>query len=215
MKLFHYAHPDRYQGIVTREEGLKPETKLGITPDLRKKKFVFALTDPQPEKWLQNSEFSKAVWHRLIMNAGTLLLDFDFDEQNQEAYVADWGHREGYLLGKRDKKAPERFAHASREEAEEAYSATMVELKKYLDDPELAQSYSLPEILVPGKIPADLIHVSEIQPEIERLIEFARENPNSLELYRNNFANIPELHRQLMEIDSHLAEIEGGVSQRG
>ena len=215
MKLFHYVYPDRYESIVTRKEGLKPESKLGITPDLRKKKFVFALTDPQPEKWLQNSEFSKAVWHRLIMNAGHLLLDFDCDEQNQEAYVADWGHREGYLLGKRNKKAPERFSHCIREEAEEAYAATMVELKRYLEDPGLAESYSLPEVLVPGRISSDIIQVSETQPEIERLIEFARENPNSLELYRNNLADIPELHQQLMSIESRLAELEGGVSRKG
>lgn len=140
-----------------------------------------------------------------------MLIGFDFNEQEQEAYVLDWGHREGYLMGKRNKPVPERFVHTTNEESEEAYVASMVELRKFISDPRVSSGYSLPEIVIPGRINAESIRVSEIQPEIERLIEFSRENPSGLKMYRDTLGHIPELHDVVMKIDSMLADREGGL----
>ena len=211
MKLFHYAYPDRYDSIINRKQGLTPNTRLGTTQELRKKKNIYAFLEPQPEKWIENDEFPKSVWHRLISNTGALLLDFDFDEQSNEAYVVDWGHKEGYILGLRGKSAPERFMHEAKDDAEKAYQESMVDLRTYLKNEDVSNSFSLPEILIPNSISAEQIRVSEVQPELERLIERRSENSESLRMHRNTISHIPELSSLIMKIDSKLADLEGKI----
>jgi hypothetical protein len=210
MKLYHYIYPDQYKNVIAERQGLKPITSLGYTPALKGKKFVFALTEPYPENWVNNQDFSKLVWFRLMANAGNLLLEFDFDEEGSEAFVVDWGHREGLLRTRGSKKVPKKYSHGSREEAEEAYQESTVPLKDYLKRAEELE-YSLPEVIIPGSISPERLKVSDQQPELEKEISRAINNENTerLRILRDYLGEIPELHRQIMIIDSWLASHEG------
>ena len=159
-----FAHHDiktkeRFQteeaiGLFPRSEFIPKGIRgMGRLPNLAYSKISYALLSPEPEQWTSNKEFPKAFWALMEYmgdNGGkkVSLLEIDL-LKTDEVYVVDAKHVVPFI-----------FYHVEKEERLELYKNrfnTKISLVDYLNDDNLAQKFSLPEIVIRNPIPEERI----------------------------------------------------------
>lgn len=90
---------------------------------------VFALLEPIPHAWAENSNF-KYSWSALKRHLGRLLLEVDVDPLNDHVFVIDRAHVEGYIY-RETLGIPKKYLHNTLESAERAYVESKIPLRDY------------------------------------------------------------------------------------
>ncbi|OGH10812.1 MAG: hypothetical protein A3B38_03875 [Candidatus Levybacteria bacterium RIFCSPLOWO2_01_FULL_36_13] len=171
MVVYHYSQIDKWNEIVrgsyrsSDQPGLGACRRMGHSDqEAWETSAVFALLDPTPKSWTQNSYF-KDIWQWLKWDIGDLLLEIAVDLETDNVFVVDRGHVEGFLY--QDKTdIPERFLHSTRKLAERKMMESRISLKDFLAKEEELQ-YALPEVIFPQHVPLDKIRISNTQPSLE------------------------------------------------
>ena len=134
MIIYHYADIEIWRKIINephhhhRQTGLKRKKRIkGSTTNA-----IFAFLEPVPENWKNNQHFQDILEH-LKGDMGELLLEIDVNLENDNIFVIDRGHVEGFLYDVNRKNIPNKYLHDSRKEADRAYLASKIPLKEYLE----------------------------------------------------------------------------------
>lgn len=196
MKVFHYTTFGDIGGILGKRRGdpagLEPRTRIdSLLPELKSTWASFALLEPAPESWVNNPYFQN-IWKILssnlqILDYGALLLELDVDIKNDQVFVGDRAHIEGYLYT--DKTGiPAKFLHGSHTAASEAFAQSITPLDAYLKGE--SEGFSLPEVIITNPIPLERITVSSRQPliEVELGKRFGYRRQHMVDLIKRGYA---------------------------
>lgn len=169
MKLYHYTHPSKCVEVL---HGESQELSLNSLVGRLKCNEIygaFTLLEPQPDNWINNSDFPD-FWSRLKSHMGQILLEININPESDKVIVLDRGHLVKFNSslpgGSISSNVPQQYAHETREKAEEAYVGSRVLLMKYLQESETFQ-YALPEAVITKPVPSKRIVVSQTQPLLE------------------------------------------------
>src|SRR3989339_733676 len=160
MIVYHYTKLKKWKDIQAgswqskNKPGLGALRKLGTDYNKASEKSgVFALTEPIPDSWINNTQFPN-VWNRLKNNIGKLLLEISIDPK--KAMVYDWAEKE-----KNDEDNSTEFA-------EKQYINSGMSLEDYLVNKNL---FVLPEVVIEEDVPIENIKISDEQPLLEEKLE--------------------------------------------
>ena len=167
MKLYHYTPIKNWPSI--RQNGLNSWPIGTEYPLAKTQRSVFMLLSPEPENWKTNPHFP-ITWKTLLVDRWNLLLEIDDDNLHPFSVVDRW-HIEWYAyqlqkntMKKHGWNIPEKYKHTKLLRAEEDYSGSKIPLLDYLNSEEYRTTYSIPEVISEGNIPASSIQVSSSQP---------------------------------------------------
>ncbi len=137
---------------------------------------VFGLLEPEPKAWTENTDFPLA-WQYLVRHVGGLLVSYEpTDEIVEKSHIIDWSHMERFHGGHKDDLGKPEDPNDSRIEAERSYWGSRVPLSDYIDNPNVVDSFALPEVISQCIIPYDLIQIEKVQPMVPSTSPFQNDS---------------------------------------
>lgn len=160
-----------------KQPGLTPRRSMGeVTSPAKDTLATFALTEPLPQSWINNSDFP-GIWNFLKQEFfsrthAPVLLEMNVETDDNDVFVGDWGHKiTTRFPNYRD--VPERFRHTTREHAEYAFMQSVIPFEEYLKKQQRGEiNYSVPEVSKLTSTAPHQLKVSTQQPLLEEGLDF-------------------------------------------
>ncbi len=167
MNIYHYIKLNNIVDMVS-SGGLKTRRRFSRDPknDFFDKACLYFFLDKNASNWSNNNEFTDA-YKVLFDELGELLLEVEINENDKDAFVADFGYIENFERGCNIKN--DKFSSNSFEESQNKYTKSLIPLKEYLLKKDHID-YSLPQVVVFHDIKLENIKISKDQELLEKYI---------------------------------------------
>ncbi len=187
--VYHYTSFERARAILAPGGGLDPDRGQWIChehPPGRTRRALRALVEPDPRSWRESPVFGDYV--AMLMDLIEDRLCLEVLVRDEEAFVVDRAHVEGYMCGRVLLTLPGPLPPAYRWFRRDSAEAAMLATTAPVSRPDLWAAHLLPKVLVVEPIPPARIRVAPVQPYLldprwataetrRQSEEFARDHP--------------------------------------